>query len=94
MLRVPENLPHNTTQICLLPRGKAHLPADWVKGHVRDPRAAIKYLPSEYETRTVVRIRVRRIVIRIRIRHAAIRIRVVIGARQNKGMEESANILT
>ena len=56
--------------------GQEHVP-DWSR---------INSIFSEYETRTVVRIRVRGIVIRIRIRHAAIRIRRVIGARQNKGI--------
>lgn len=62
------------------------------KGHVPAKSRKTKSSFSEYEARTVVRIRVRRIVIRIRIRHTAIRVRTVIGARQNKGKEESACI--
>lgn len=40
---------------------------------------------SDCETRTDVRVRVRRSVIRIRIRHTAIRIRRIVGASQNIG---------
>ena len=40
------------------------------------------------QTRTDVRIRIRRIVIRIRVRHATIRIRVVVATKNHTAFEE------